>query len=122
MLMIDAVQVSSGDGSRFCCEVVKNTTRASFEAFAITLFVWLIRHQPVVLFSQNKPATNNQPAVLFSQNKSAPATRQTNRLYVHGQPPALIILVFWSSVMALAGDCSSGAKYRLGAHRACNLH
>jgi hypothetical protein len=37
------------------------------------LFVWLISHQPAVLFSQNKPATSNQPAVLFSQNKSAPA-------------------------------------------------
>jgi hypothetical protein len=43
-------------------------------AFAfIALFVWLISHQPAVLFSQNKPATSNQPAVLFSQNKSAPA-------------------------------------------------
>jgi hypothetical protein len=37
------------------------------------LFVWLISHQPAVLFSQNKPATSNQPIVLFSQNKSAPA-------------------------------------------------
>jgi hypothetical protein len=32
-----------------------------------------LAYQPVVLFSHNKPATNNQPAVLFSQNKSAPA-------------------------------------------------
>jgi hypothetical protein len=37
------------------------------------LFVWLISHQPTLLFSQNKPATSNQPAVLFFQNKSAPA-------------------------------------------------
>jgi hypothetical protein len=37
-----------------------------------SLFAWLISHQPAVLFSQNKPATNNQPAVLFSQNKPAP--------------------------------------------------
>jgi hypothetical protein len=37
------------------------------------MFVWLISHQPTVLFSQNKSATSNQPAVLFSQNKSAPA-------------------------------------------------
>jgi hypothetical protein len=36
-------------------------------------FVWLISHQPVVLFSQNKPAISKQPAVLFSHNKSAPA-------------------------------------------------
>jgi hypothetical protein len=43
------------------------------EEKAIALFVWLISHQPAVLFSQNKPATSNQPAVLFSQNKSAPA-------------------------------------------------
>jgi hypothetical protein len=34
------------------------------------LFVWLISHQPAVLFSQNKSATNNQPEVL---NISAPA-------------------------------------------------
>jgi hypothetical protein len=39
----------------------------------LTLFAWLISHQPAVLFSHNKPATSNQPAVLFSQNKSAPA-------------------------------------------------
>jgi hypothetical protein len=38
-----------------------------------TLFVWLISNQPVVLFSQNKPAIGNQLAVLFSQNKTAPA-------------------------------------------------
>jgi hypothetical protein len=37
------------------------------------LFAWLISHQPAVLFSQNKSATNNQPTVLFSQNKPAPA-------------------------------------------------
>jgi hypothetical protein len=37
------------------------------------MFVWLISHQPAVLFSQNKPATSNQPAVLSSHNKSAPA-------------------------------------------------
>jgi hypothetical protein len=36
------------------------------------LFVWLISHQPALLFSQNKPATSNQPAVLYFQNKSAP--------------------------------------------------
>jgi hypothetical protein len=46
------------------------------------LFVWVISHQPAVLFSQNKSATSNQPAVLFSQNKSAPATSQTNRLQI----------------------------------------
>jgi hypothetical protein len=38
-----------------------------------SLFVWLISHQPVVLFSQNKSASRNQPTVLFSQNKPAPA-------------------------------------------------
>jgi hypothetical protein len=37
--------------------------------FQLALFVWLISHQPTVLFSQNKPVTSNQPAVLFSQNK-----------------------------------------------------
>jgi hypothetical protein len=44
-----------------------------FDACRLALFVWLISHQPTVLFSQNKPATSNQPAVLFSHNKSAPA-------------------------------------------------
>jgi hypothetical protein len=37
------------------------------------LFAWLIIYQPVVLFSQNKPATSNQPTILFSQNKPASA-------------------------------------------------
>jgi hypothetical protein len=41
-------------------------------AMICTLFVWLINHQPAVLFSQNKPAISNQPTVLFSQNKSVP--------------------------------------------------
>jgi hypothetical protein len=31
------------------------------------LFVWLISHQPAVLFSHNKSTTSNQAAVLFSQ-------------------------------------------------------
>jgi hypothetical protein len=42
----------------------------------IATFVWLISHQPVVLFSQNKPATSNQPPALFSQKKTAPAISQ----------------------------------------------
>jgi hypothetical protein len=44
-----------------------------FNSFTISLFAWLISHQPAVLFSQNKPATSNQPAILLSQNKPAPA-------------------------------------------------
>jgi hypothetical protein len=44
-----------------------------FNSPPIALFPWLISHQPAVLFSQNKPTTNNQPIVLFSQNKPAPA-------------------------------------------------
>jgi hypothetical protein len=53
----------------------------------IALFVWLISHQPAVLFSQNKPATSNQPAVLFSQNKSAPAiSHQPNEQAAYLQP------------------------------------
>jgi hypothetical protein len=44
------------------------------------LFVWLISHQPAVLFSQNKPATNNQSArsIFLSEQIS---TSQTNRLH-----------------------------------------
>jgi hypothetical protein len=46
----------------------------------ISLFAWLISHQPAVLFSQNKSATSKQPTVLFSQNKSAPAiSHQPNK-------------------------------------------
>jgi hypothetical protein len=36
--------------------------------------VWLISHQPEILFSQNKPTVSNQPTLLFSQNKSASIT------------------------------------------------
>jgi hypothetical protein len=46
-------------------EIISNIT--------IALFAWLISHQPAVLFSQNKPASNNQPTVLFSQNKPTSA-------------------------------------------------
>jgi hypothetical protein len=46
------------------------------------LLVWLISHQPAVLFSQNKPATSNHPTVLFSQNKSAPA-KQTGCMFAY---------------------------------------
>jgi hypothetical protein len=55
----------------------KKRTKKEFQVgdmvYINALFVWLISHQPTVLFSQNKPATSNQPAVLFSQNKPAPA-------------------------------------------------
>jgi hypothetical protein len=57
-----------------CCWV--SLTAAHSEnvfMFVHSLFVRLISHQPAVLFSQNKPATNNQPTVLFSHSKSAPA-------------------------------------------------
>jgi hypothetical protein len=53
--------------------------------FICALFVWLISHQPAVLFSQNKSATSNQPIVLFSQNKSAPAiSHQLNEHAAYG--------------------------------------
>jgi hypothetical protein len=49
----------------------------------VALFAWLISHQPVLLFSHNKPVTSNQPAVLFSQNKPAPAHQPTEQaLYI----------------------------------------
>jgi hypothetical protein len=50
------------------------TSRTFTTLTIIALFVWLISHQPTVLFSQNESTTSNQAAVLFSQNKSAPAT------------------------------------------------
>jgi hypothetical protein len=50
--------------------------------YIIALFVWLISHQPAVLFSQDKSAISNQPTILFSQNKPEPATSQPNRLIV----------------------------------------
>jgi hypothetical protein len=52
-------------------KIVKLATFTSVKLYS--LFAWLISHQPAVLFSQNKSATNNQPTVLFSQNKPAPA-------------------------------------------------
>jgi hypothetical protein len=50
--------------------------------FTVALFAWLINHQPAVLFSHNKPATNNQSVILFSQNKAALAIcHRTSRLF-----------------------------------------
>jgi hypothetical protein len=52
----------------------------------VTLFPWLINHQPIILFSHNKPATSNQPAVLFSQDKPAPViSHQPNEQAVGGR-------------------------------------
>jgi hypothetical protein len=51
----------------------EKTKKRKKERELSALFVWLISHQPAVLFSQNKSANSNQPAVLFSQNKPAPA-------------------------------------------------
>jgi hypothetical protein len=51
------------------------------------LFVWLISHQPTLLFSRNKSALSNQSAVLFSQNKPAPAiSHQPNEQVVRLGP------------------------------------
>jgi hypothetical protein len=56
-------------------EIRINFTRMYVKTARVSaLFVWLISHQPTVLFSQNKPTITNQPAVLFSQNKPAPAS------------------------------------------------
>jgi hypothetical protein len=52
---------------------VKISTRKQLKTLTPTLFVWLISHQPAILFSQNKSGTSNQSAVLSSQNKPAPA-------------------------------------------------
>jgi hypothetical protein len=52
-----------------CCAPTTHGTACA----PISLFAWLISHQPAVLFSHNKSATSNQPAVLFPQNKPAPA-------------------------------------------------
>jgi hypothetical protein len=51
-----------------------------------TLFAWFINHQPTVLFSQTKPATNNQLAVLFYQNKSASTTSNHTNMLVTSLP------------------------------------
>jgi hypothetical protein len=80
-----------------------------------TLFVWLV-NQTAVLFSQNKPATNNQPAVLFALNKSAPViSHQPNEHAVHLQ-----ILVplpkFWAAATSGAEDCRLWGRRRV---RAC---
>jgi hypothetical protein len=58
----------------------------------ITLFVWLISHQPAVRFSQNKPATSNQPAVLFSHNKSAPAINHQPNEQAASFPISILLL------------------------------
>jgi hypothetical protein len=49
----------------------------------LTLFAWLISHQPTVLFSQNKPATSNQPepasSILLSEQTSTSHQPPANR-------------------------------------------
>jgi hypothetical protein len=50
---------------------------------ALSLFAWIINHQPAVLFSQNKPATSQQYFSLSTNQHQTPATSQTNRLSQH---------------------------------------
>jgi hypothetical protein len=57
---------------------------------ASTMFVWLISHQPTILFSHNKPATINQ-SVIFFHNKSAPAT--TMRLVSFSSPFSFVTTI-----------------------------
>jgi hypothetical protein len=45
------------------------------------LFAWLISHQPAVLFSHKKPATNNQP-------QPASSTLLSEQTSTSHQPPA----------------------------------
>jgi hypothetical protein len=63
-------------GGRSCSRAPPGAATARCWTYA--LFAWLISHQPAVLFSQNKSATNNQPAVLF-------LSAQTS---ISHQPPA----------------------------------
>jgi hypothetical protein len=58
-----------------CCE---KTNLDNLKTTA--LFVWLISHQPAVLFSQNKPATSQQYFSLRTNQHQPSATSQTNRL------------------------------------------
>jgi hypothetical protein len=81
-------------------------------ALITSLFACLISHQPVILFSQNKPAISNQPPVLFSQNKPAPAiSHQPNdRLQLAAGPhlpdrPAGQPTGWWSLDNNVGGGC-----------------
>jgi hypothetical protein len=47
--------------------------------YNLILFVWLIRHQPAVLFSQNKPATSN-PYFSLRTNQHQPPAKRTGCL------------------------------------------
>jgi hypothetical protein len=84
------------------------------------LFIWLIRHQPTVLFSQNKPATSrNQTTILFFQNKSTPATNQTNKLQMD---PTTQVLKAAKECTVLLTRISSLLRIVLGCrkwHKAC---
>jgi hypothetical protein len=61
-----------------CMSISFKNSRHRF-GWSNALFAWLIRHQPAVIFSHNKPVTSNQPAVLFSQNKSAISHQPTEQ-------------------------------------------
>jgi hypothetical protein len=74
----------------------------------VSLFAWLISHQPTVLFSQSKPATSNQPAVLFSQNKPATAiSHQPNEQAVYLKHFMPILGTAWFMSISSKRDCQS---------------
>jgi hypothetical protein len=88
-----ATQIRNHDGTQRLqsCRVDSTSTGAPPRTLAVVdaLFVWLISHQPAVLFSQKKLAISNQPTVLFSQNKTAPTIshQPTEQALTYACPP-----------------------------------
>jgi hypothetical protein len=61
------------------------TERKKRGVASLALFVWLINHQLVVFFSQNKLATNHQLAVIFSPlrtNQHRPPAKRKGRVHL----------------------------------------
>jgi hypothetical protein len=60
----------------------------------VSLFGWLISHQPAVLFSQNKPTTSQQYSSLKTNQHQPSATSQPNKLCIRASfvSSALMVL------------------------------
>jgi hypothetical protein len=83
------------------------------------MFVWLISHQPAVVFSQNKPAISNKPTVLFSQSKSALAiSHQPNE---QAASKTSITLVAGNDFLPHSGHPKSLARFGRYRDRSCLL-
>jgi hypothetical protein len=85
------------------------------------VFAWLISHQPPVLFSRNKPATNDQYFSLRTNRHQPSAISQTNGSCVFWLPgPVRLQRLVWEVLRGAAGPRDPCARLAPPAGGGCS--